>query len=539
MIHEQAFIQERARRKDGNIVAEDSAIRAEMGKLEVAEVVKYVNEWQPKENDMSYSTHYDVNRYLEETIAANSKRFIDHLEVLVDLRNDSIGWAIAGLHRGIREQNLCSWPRVMDFIIHAYRKSLQPSEVATNPLHLGSNDPSIEVRKSVFSLLNFGLYSTECPIPDDLLDRVLDIIEFGLVDDDPTQASDLGVANSGRIVDATFQSVKGYAFDCLYDLLTRIDTSETLFSQFWSSIRKKLERYLEDTASHRFVAHYSIGRIFPIVRKHDPECARKYIDVIFPLSESKWGYFIAAWEGYVRWSPSTELFAELRTYYYHVFSNVVRFTIKPDGDVPTILQRTASHIVVECARGTLSFVEENSLLASFFTQAPTALRTIAVRTAGHLWPPDWGPERGTTAAASMQSLYEWRMAQSHAAGNSVEFFDELWGIETWPSDGFFDQSWWLDKIIEILTTWREIPAHPRFAEYLPACATQFPEKVLTITELVIESKRPAWAMLSIRRYLIEVFKNIHAVDANHRPTIQKLVNRLSTQGVVGFDEFLV
>ena len=511
----------------------------ELGNQEIENLVEVIGKWTPNAEDFPRNSRLELNRSLGRLVESKPEFFTKNFETLKTLPADSLWHVLSGFREAMNNGQEVDWQSVLAFSEWVYAYSFDPGCVAVQPDDAGPTNHQAAIRQYVLELVEQRFRVDDLDVESDELNRIIKIIEQGLEDVDPSIESQKQSSGSMGPLDASLNCILGRAFLAFGKMIKYIVDDEALQEAHWPKLRELLHDYLETEARHRYAAHAAIGSFFPYLMEIDEQWSLESLDEIMPMSDQRLKYFAAAWDGYVfSWRPGEKLLTKLRTRYLYACEN--SSNILSIMKLESTLSRMWIHIIDGYSWEAINLDDDDSLLEFAFKNALGTDRLAMLQFAGDIHIEDDSDKAFSTRLSQrMEALYEWRRSNLQDAEINEDLCEELWAIQNWLEHDFHEPEWWLTQVEEVLKLCNRLPDHIIFVEHLAGLTVDFPERVIQITELIVDAERSEWAMIRMGEHLSRIFSQIIELE-NTKSTekVKRIINRLSTHGAIGFDELL-
>ncbi|HEY7216974.1 MAG TPA: hypothetical protein VH985_01180, partial [Candidatus Binatia bacterium] len=474
---------------------------ADLRVLSLDALIDYLATWKPEESHHS-PTPEGLARELTPVVAADPQRFAEGANRFRGLDPTYVRSLLAGFRDAAGQKHIFGWKEVLELCGWVVGQPRDFHRVESRPLE---RDPHWGwARKTIAELLEQGFTQGPTEIPFDLRESAWNILEKITTDPEPTP--DYEQKYGGSNMDAAhiaINTTRGEAMHAViyyaYWVRRALDEkrshqeSEALFQNFdeMPEVREVLETHLRTDPSLGVRSVY--GRFFPQLYFLDANWTKTHLRTIFPLDESMYHFFEAAWNTYVLFAnPPDDLIDVLAPIYAHAMEHLKGRTNEKSHNLEA--EHLAARLVGYYWKGKLD-VGEDSLLQLFWSKADANLRGYLFENVGRSLANTHGdiPEE---LLKRLQQLWEFRLAVAEASSDPQQYKEELAGFSWCFTSGKFSDQWAIDELITVLQFTRKID-YPRFVvERLANIATPYPRLVVRCLRLIVESDLATWEIYS-------------------------------------------
>lgn len=503
--------------------------QAELGEMNVEEIVTTLNEWQP-EDDWQAPSPEGLSRTLREVVAADPERFATEAIAFADVDPTYVRAIFGGLREAHQNGRPFPWPAVLalaDAILD------RPRELEErDPGALGDLDPGWAwTWLESLHVLARGLTRSEGRIPSEHQELVWRLVERHADDPNPTLASE----EDGEFDPATrsLNSIRGMAMHAAFQYGSWVraddgDKGDQLPTELAALLERRIDPELEPTATIRAV----LGQWFPSLVALEEPWAAGHAEGIFPSQgeDRLWG---AAWHAYVRLNRAyAGVYPLLRAQYMRAVDELE----EPDneagllGDVGEAL---AGHLMELYSQGVIAFGDQDGLLDRFYQAADVERRAQAIDAIGH-GIADEGVELSDEITSRLRSLMERRIDAVREGGDG----EELRGYAWWFASGKFDPEWSLAKLREALEVGGRLQPDHVVAERLAALRDEHLLETVRALEALIETGTRPWFPVAARDEIAAILGDGLAGGGESERRSRDIINRLVARGHRNFEGLL-
>jgi hypothetical protein len=508
--------------------------KGDFAKQQVEEIVSYVLNWIPSRGGHPRASRDSLLRTLEEAVGDEPARFADNIDVLAQLDAHARSHIVSGLSKALAKSRPFDWRNVLR-LCHT-SLDLQP---------MSSDSDALEhirwLRQVIAQLVLAGLESDGHVIPMEHRDVVLRIILNLARDIDPMNDREEGLDGSiGGAWGLAINSVRGYAIQALFAYSEWCSDSKANQTQLEAEVWQFIDSYVAMPSSWNRTSHVVLGSKLPMLQRADEQRAIQLLPGLLPIGDHHVHLFDAAWEGFImHWNPASRFLQNLRGAYGRAVERLVDVTESRLSGTWSPTSRLGIHLVTYYGWGNLDFGSSDGLLEGYFQRAPVAVRADILQWIGRLkWKDDVNVEERQQVIGRYQRLLEQRITFFERLGR-VEEATELEAIGNWVISPYFDQDWSLKQLQRALKIVGRIRHDSNVLQHFETLVRSKPREVLACVELMVEKGKDEWGPARWHRYLRKVFEGASdSADQTVVEAMRRLINRMSTRGVGGFDDLL-
>ena len=420
----------------------------ELHENDLDELAEFLRTWVPTPG-LGNPTSEGMARKLAAVVATEPVKFADAARSFREL-DPAYVWAVLHGLREASEGYEFEWPAVLDLAAWAAKADPGADPARWRPARL-----------EAARLISRGLGQGPGPIPVRFREKVWEAIRPLTDDPDAEPETATGATPSGIGESAAVQSVQTvrgeamhavmrYALWVRREIESSPDVRQRLSRGFdeMPEVREVLEAHLDPAAEPSAAIRAVYGRWFAFLLMLDNRWSSAAVERIFPSDPQSEFLRDAAWEAHVSFSnPYDHLLTVIEDEYKRGVERVGRFAERPENTV-TPENRLAEHLMVYYLRGKLA-LDRNGLIGRFFADAPDALRYHALGFIGRSLKNQQGM-LPRDVAIRIQALWERRLREATATGDTAGYEKELSAIGWWFASGKLDTSWSLRQLMKVL-----------------------------------------------------------------------------------------
>ena len=473
---------------------------------DVAEVARFLSQWRPPGGEQALvgaPTPAGLQKKLVEVVTSEPARFADNAPALSGLPADYLRAVVAGLREAARQGTTFAWGPVIELFAFALAR----------PVTMGGEDAELATASaralqiSIARCLGVGLNAgpTEIPFPEReaVWAIIRPIAETPEIAPDPASVQPPELGRWSRSVAAEgLQAVARYALWVRRHTESQPGGRERALRGFQEmpEVREALETHVgaRGTRAPTIEVQAVYGQWYPWFVMLDPEWATLHRDAIFPTEAAHEHLRKAAWETYLGRTPVfDQVFHLLSNQYGETAAMLADAGSGPGEAVPGLTrpqQGFAEHLITLYLRGRIPLEDGNSLLASFFEQAPEAQRAHALAYVGQMI----HAQQGRIPAEiidRLQRLWEARLAAARAAGDLSGRAEELTMFGAWFAADKFPADWGVRQLADLLSLTGRVASTSKVVERLKTYMDTMPYEVAQCLAALVASERGAITIL--------------------------------------------
>ncbi len=506
--------------------------RGTLAAMSVDEIVVFLRDWQPPEDDWRAPSREGAARVLRQLVAEDPERFAVGAPAFSELDPTYAHALVSGLREAKTNGRTFDWPPVLEFTLAALDK---PRRIeGRDPTGFDGNDPGWNwTWQELAYLIGVG-FEGEGGLPHEERERIWRVLARLAEDPHPTREDedDEDVQRSGPPLLA-INSVRGAAFEAVVGYIWWLrDEALAEERHMADEARELLDRHLDSQIEPTAAIRSLYGKWFPHLATADPAWAAANVTRIFAAdAERLWR---AAFESYLYFNGVWENVFRLLIDQYRRAIELLAGEVEDQavlGDIGTAL---VNHLMTALRHGMVSFADESGLLELFYERASPERRAEAIESIGH------GLDREEVSdemAARVRDLWERRLAAVQAS-DADDAAVELRGFAWWFASGKLDAAWSLDQLIATVEAGGRIHPDHLVAERLAALRSEHLPAVLRALELLIEAGTRPWFALGARNEIESILVSGLAADGEPAERARDIVNRLVARGHIDYQRLL-
>lgn len=509
----------------------------EFAKKQVEEIVSYITTWAPDTSSHPRAGRRSLLRTFEDLVAEEPDRFMGHVDVLGTLDTDARSYVFSGLSKALSQDRDFNWTNTLQLC----QSSLD--------LHSSGQDSESTkqvrwMRQVIAQLVTAGLESSTHPIPHEHAEDVLQLVKHLVRDLDPEPDREMSHDSIGGAWGLAINSVRGYAVAAFFEYANWLrrpagvsQDQSPLPDELWEFI----ESYLADRSCWNRTTHVVLGRFLPEVLRSDERRTIALFPALFPEDEHAIHLFDAAWEGFImHWNPGESFLGILRQEYRRATERLSTAAEMKSSGMWSPANRLGNHLLTYYGWGILDFGEDDGLFDAFFESAPVTVRSDVMQWVGRLkWSDDTDLEDGNRALDRFRALMERRITFFERSDKARDDAGELESFGSWVMSPYFDEDWCLDQLERILRKVGRVQQDSMVLQHFETVVHTKPHQVLQCVQLMVELGKdelgPARWHPRIRK-ILEGARNSSGPEVSDE--VRRLINRMSTRGIGGFDDLL-
>ncbi len=518
-----------------------------------ADLAAYLRAWRPS-GEWGTATPEDLGRLVTTLVAENPEPYASAAAEFVGLEATYVRSLLQGLRQAVESKKPFLWEPALGVartVVHDPWATVPRSDE-----HRDRRDPDWGwTRKTIAGLLAAGAQPGPAEIPYFLRDTVWEILEPLTNDPDPTPRDEEERGRSGfDPATLSINTIRGEAMHAAvrYGLWVQrhhegvgSDVAATAASVSLHELWETLDVHLDVDRDPSLAIRSVYGQWFPWLRLLDPSWAESRRPMVFPVDKEQRAFWDAAWTTYIVFCrPFDDVFALLRPEYERAVERMGSVTGEaPVGQRPE--ERLGEHLVTFAWRGELTVDPIDSLLADFWSKAPTALRKHVLGYVGRSlrdWPLDVPPE----VTDRLKALWSFALAaaerssrrEAHPPGAArllAGEADELAAFAWWFASGKFEDEWAFTQLEFVMRRTSLLDPAYMIARRLAVLVRSHPRRSVAVLGALVDSDREGWRIGGwkddARAVLAEA---IACGDPDARQAALDTVNRLVAKGRLEF-----
>jgi hypothetical protein len=454
----------------------------ELAEREPAEVLRYLNSWQPPGGIFADSPH-GLGRRFAIAVQRRAAEYSSLANEFRDLHATYIRELLSGLRSAVAEGAAIDWEPVLELLQHVVAKP------RSDPGSFGMADAQIDrmdvdpdwrwTRKQAASLLEAGLNDQPGAIPTKLAGQVL-LVVMELANDpepDPEYERTYGGSNSDWDTLA-LNTVRPAAIAAVFQFLSWLPRQGDT-ERFRSDALTVLEEHLEINVDPSLAVRSVYGRWVPMLIPEADVWVTSAIPKVWPIENDKDAFFWAAWEPFLTfWRPHTGLFKRLQLQYERALERVGhepkwRWLANPT-------QRLGEHLI---AFYLAEDIEYSPWLAEFFGRVEEDTAERILSEFGRALDKDLGDK-----VERLMLLWSERMTQLHDSGGARPH--EVSAFAWWFPQRSIPASWGLDQLLAVLAAGAKFDFPEEVVARLLEVAQEFPGKTVAALQGIVRQSEP-------------------------------------------------
>ena len=516
----------------------------ELGSTPAVEVVKFLRQWRPSEDDFMAPSREGLGRELAGVVAGRPAPYAFVANDFRGLDPTYVRALMTGLRQAVIDGRPFDWEPVLAF---ARLVVSSPWAIVPGASHRLERDVDWSpTNQSIAELLSSGFEAAD-GVPLALRGVAWDVLFPITNDSEPTP--DYEAKYGGSNTDPATMSIntaRGVALHAVirYALWIRreIDRAESDSNNnagfiAMREVRSVLERHLDTEIEPSVTVRAVYGQWLPWLILLDESWTRSNLTSIFPPADDGRILWDAAWETYIFYSRFfTNVFNVIRDEYELAVDRLgsanpaARRRLDPD-------ERLAEHLMIVYWQGYLVLDEAGGLLNRFFDHASARVRRHALSFVGRsLRPNDDGLDQ--TIQDRLRALWDHRFAVA-SASQKGEAIKELAGFGSWYAAGLFEPTWAMSQLLAVLRL--EVRPEPdnSVLEEVAKNASTMPSEALECLRRFAELDKEGWHIhVALEHAYSIVAAALSSGDAAARSQAVDLINWFGARGISRFRDLL-
>lgn len=509
--------------------------------MTVEEIVAFLSEWQPADNDLFASSPEGLGREITSVVSSMPEKFAAAAESFQGLEPTYVRSFLSGINGAMKQSLTFEWIPILNLCRWVIN---QPNETAKTETGYRERDENwTATRAEIADLLSAGLNTDPLIIPFDFRLDVWNLLKPLTDDQQPTPEfeKEYGGDNMDPLT-LSLNTVRGEAFRALmkYALWVRhhvekMDNSEERLARGFEEmpeVREVLNLHLDPEYDSSLAVRAVYGDYLPWLVLLDQKWVSENLAKIFPKEENLRNFQRAAWGTYIFNEPYDNVFELLHEEYKYAIESMGTESVYDNSHLTHPDKRLVYHLIGFYLREKLNLNDPQSLFRLFYETASDELRSYVFSSLGRdfqqteIVPPE--------ILEKVKSLVDYRL--NKARENSSEFIAEMKAFGWLFASKKFDEFWAITTLKETL----DISGYSEFdnlvVEYLAALANDFPALAIDCMTIMIEGADTYW---TISYWSPNIKKVISAaIKTDSRSSAIVLINKLGSRGHLEFQELL-
>lgn len=510
--------------------------------MNVEQIVAFLSEWQPANNDPFDSSPEGLGREIASLISSMPEKFAAAAESFQGLEPTYVRAFLSGINGAMKQSLTFEWKPVLNLCRWV---SNQPNDIAAVETGYRERDENwTATRAEMADLLFAGLNTDPVIIPFDFRFDVWNLLKP--LTDDPQPTPEFEKEYGGDNMDPlslSLNTVRGEAFRALmkYALWVRHhiektdDSEERLARGFeeMPEVHEVLNLHLDPEYDSSLGVRAVYGDYLPWLILLDQSWVRENLAKIFPKEENLRNFQKAAWGTYVFNEPYDNVFELLDEEYKRAIESIGAESVYDNSHLTHPDKRLVYHLIGFYLREKLNLDDPQSLFSVFYETASDELRAYVFSSLGRDFqqaehvPPE--------ILEKVKRLVDYRLDK--ARGNPAEFKAEMKAFGWLFASKKFDAFWAITTLKETL----DISGYSEFDDlvikYLADLASDFPALAIDCMTIMIDGADNQW---TISYWSPQIKKVIGAaIKTESRNSAIVLINKLGSRGHLEFQELLL
>lgn len=506
--------------------------RDTLAAMSVEEIVVFLRDWQPPEDDWRAPSREGAARLLRQLVAEDPERFAAGAPAFAELDPTYAHALVSGLREAKTNGRSFEWGPVLEFALAVLDKPRLLE--GRDPTGFDGNDPGWSwTWQELAHLIGVG-FQGEGALPLEERERIWQVLARLAEDEHPTpddEDNEDGRRNGPPLL--AINSVRGAAFEAVVSYVWWLRGDAPADERHMpDEARELLDRRLDPEVEPTAAIRSLYGKWFPYLATADPTWGADNVTRIFVTDPER--LWRAAFESYLYFNGVWENVFRLLIEQYRRAIELLTAEVEEQvilGDVGTAL---VNHLMTALRYGMVSFGDESGLLELFYERASLERRAEAIEAIGHGLEAE---EVSDEMAARVRDLWGRRLAAVQASDEDGAG-EELRGFAWWFASGKLDAAWSLEQLVAIVEAGGRIHPDHLVAERLAALRDDHMPAVLRALELLIESGTRPWFVLGARDHIEAILVTGLAADGEPVERARDIVNRLVARGHVDYERLL-
>jgi len=475
--------------------------RSELEAMTGTQLLQYLESWTPNSDVWYGPSREGLGRELIEVVRINPSQLGDVADLLVAYNPTYVRSVLRGLEMALKEGRLIPWKPVLGLL----DKISQRPDEGDMPF-TGNEDPGWRwTHQEAARLLRTGLLADARLRPAAEFRALIWDILARLAESphpSPEHEAQYGGSNMDPYTLA-LNIVRGQAIAAVIAYLSWLVSTEQIVvgsspHETAPEVWEKLDAHLDPAHDPSPAVRTMYGQDFPFLARVSPQWASRNAELIFGVDQGDpdgQPRRDAAWLSYVSThNPYAATFEILESIYMARVTDDNLTVALPPSSNRTPAGRTAEHVLLLCARGTIGINSADGLVRAYFEHALPASRAEALGHLGWLMFNEKGPV-DDDFVGRLQELWNWRVAEASSSGKVEELSRFGW----WFRSKRFDREWSVRNMALVAQTGHVTQMAGSIANDLEAYASDFPSESLDALEGLL-ADRESWETFSVVKH---------------------------------------
>jgi hypothetical protein len=501
----------------------------ELRELGTNELIEYLKTWEPQSDPMSESAE-GLGRALTAAIEQGRTDLFAEARRFREVDPTYVRALVAAARSLVSGGTVIDWPAVLDLCRWIVE---QPREIPGREGDYVDLDPGwVWTRKEIANLLSAGLQPGGAEITYEQRELVWSILEpltedpQPMVRDEATESLDPLTLSINTVRGEAMHAAVRYA---LWVRKAREATGEATSLADLPEAQTVLEHHLDKRKDPSLAIRAVYGQWFPWLVLLDAAWAEDAVSLIFDESDDR--YWHAAWDTYVVYDePYNDVLPLLdRTYRQGIEKACREETTRVRGDPSA---RLAEHLAVFYWRGLITYDGGyDSLLDLFYECAGDDLRAHIIEFVGRALSHTEALE--DSVATRLQDLWTLRLVEARHAPE--EHRRELSAFGWWFGNAFFDATWRLDQLLDVLRLVGSVQPDFEVVTQLAELAQAHPRACADALNMMVLGDETSWWVHGAHDAVRAVLEaTVDSDDSEARAATRDTVDILGQRGFLSF-----
>ena len=476
----------------------------------LSELTEFLRTWNPTEEQLFYG-RFDMSHNLQVAVSKNPQKFVSDIKSFASVPPEYVSALFQGLADAARVPTPFSWKGILPFALEVVEENItRPTEQQT------------WARQSILKLLEIGLGEGQASMALENEDSVRLILqklatypEDAIVTEEDNKELFISYEKSVRA-----ETVNLLVEFCLWKARKGKIDSIKLGDLRW--VREIFENMLSTPSPYILAA---FGRWVPWLEMLDHDWTKDKLRIIFETGEG----MNIAWKSYIVHNQVYDKMASFLSVQYLLACNNLSSQEK-SGDPWNPQDSFAEHLMVFYIRGLLQLDGEDAILAGFFKNAPTLLRSHAIETLGRVINND--KSLSTVQLLRLTEMWQSRL-DFYDTHPELDATEELDRFSFWFSGNQIEPKVAIELFTRTLVHISQLRSSHLIVETLSKFAPTFPNEVTLCLEQFVSKVKENWGIETSKNSLSELLASLDKTPGS-KEELKRIRGILASRGFTQF-----
>lgn len=521
----------------GSFGPESIVSNEQLKKMEPSQIIEYLTEWEPEQDDPLNRSREGTGRELSKQIADDPKKWSSVLPSVSQLDPTYVRSIFVGLRDAIKNGKEIDWSSLLELSKLILKKPIE-IEKRKKSTPFGDDPDWRWTRHAIVEVITEGLKSKPSI---ELRKEIWELLEPFTNDPDPTPEHEKKyLASNHDPLSMAINSTRGDALDAaiqygiwLKDSLPEDKKKDWSLSKDAPELLKVLNDHLDIKKDPSLGIRALYGEKLGVLTYLDEGWVKgKYIE-IFPNDDKLQNYFDASWEAYITFVHAYDnLFKIINSVYGKAVGEIGKHKDKkhhlnnPD-------QNLIHHLIQFYWRGIIKL--DDVLLTRFYEKSSLELRAEAIDFIGRAFNENKDVPDQVVKRAIL--LLESRL-KTVSDSNPLEI-QEFENFGWWIASENFDDKWALDMLLTILEAGCDLEGEHIVIKRFKELAEKFPEEIIKCCKLMVENDKKGWGIAHWGQDLEEIISSIlSSSNKKAQQAAKDFINILASRGYLNYKNLI-